>query len=184
MTWTERESHRQWLFTETLRLLDFGRGAVPTNRGAGWLDDDGVVDPAQPVFTWVTARMAHVYSLGHLLGVPGSRAVASRALDALCTSLHDREYGGWCASLAPDGTPDTTKSAYAHAFVVLAASTGSVAGLDGARDLLDDALNVLDTRFWEPAAGMHADEWDRTCPVASPAASRASTACMLAFTPR
>jgi len=162
MTWTERESHRQWLFTETLRLLDFGRGAVPTVRGAGWLDDDGVVDGAQPVFTWVTARMAHVYSLGHLLGVPGSRAVASRALDALRTSLHDQEYGGWYASLAPDGTPDTTKSAYAHAFVVLAASTGSVAGLDGARDLLDDALSVLDARFWEPGAGLHADEWDRT----------------------
>ncbi|MBC7559703.1 MAG: AGE family epimerase/isomerase [Dermatophilaceae bacterium] len=162
MTWTERESHRQWLFTETLRLLDFGRGAVPTGRGAGWLDDDGVVDGSQPVFTWVTARMAHVYSLGHLLGVPGSREVASRAIDALRTSLHDQEYGGWYASLAPDGTPDTTKSAYAHAFVVLAASTASVAGLDGARDLLDEALGVLDTRFWEPAAGLHADEWDRT----------------------
>jgi mannose/cellobiose epimerase-like protein (N-acyl-D-glucosamine 2-epimerase family) len=93
----------------------------------------------------ITARTAHVYALGHLLGVPGCRALATRALVALRTSLHDDEYGGWYASLAPDGTPDTTKSAYAHAFVVLAASTGSVAGIDGARDLLDDALTVLDS---------------------------------------
>jgi sulfoquinovose isomerase len=162
IAWTERQSHRHWLHTEGLRLLDFGRGAVPTDRGAGWLDDDGAVDPARPVFTWVTARMAHVYALGHLLGVPGSRAAAARALVALRTSLHDEEYGGWYASLAPDGTPDTTKSAYAHAFVVLAASTGTVAGIDGAVELLDDALAVLDQRFWEPGAGLNADEWDRT----------------------
>ncbi len=162
IAWTERPGHRLWLHNETRRLLDFGRGAVPTDRGAGWLEDDGTVDPARPVFTWVTARTAHVYALGHLLGVPGCRSVAERALAALRTSLHDEEYGGWYASLAADGAPDTTKSAYAHAFVVLAASTGSVAGLDGARSLLDDALAVLDARFWEPAAGMNADEWDRT----------------------
>jgi len=162
ITWTERAAHRHWLQTETLRLLDFGRGAVPTDQGAGWLDDDGAVDTTRPVHTWVTARMAHVYALGHLLGVPGSNAVAGRALEALRTSLHDQEYGGWYASLAPDGMPDTTKSAYAHAFVVLAASTGVVAEIDGARELLDDALEVLDKRFWEPGAGLNADEWDRT----------------------
>ena len=166
--WTGLPGHRHWLNTESLRLLDFGRDAVPTDRGAGWLDDDGVVDPARPLFTWVTARMAHVHALGHLLGIPGSSAVATRAIAALRTSLHDGEHGGWYASLAPDGTPDTTKSAYAHAFVVLAASTGSVAGTDGARDLLDDALAVLDARFWEPDAGMHADEWDRTWTTLAP----------------
>ena len=160
--WTERPGHRHWLCAEALRLLDFGRAAVPTSRGAGWLDDQGAVDPARPVFTWVTARMAHVYGLGHLLGVPGSRPIAERALAALGTELHDDAFGGWYASLAPHGKPDTTKSAYAHAFVVLAASTGTVARLDGARELLEDALTVLDARFWEPAVGLNADEWDRT----------------------
>jgi len=29
--WTERPDHRHWLLTETRRLLDFGRGAVPTD---------------------------------------------------------------------------------------------------------------------------------------------------------
>jgi mannose/cellobiose epimerase-like protein (N-acyl-D-glucosamine 2-epimerase family) len=162
IAWTERLSHQQWLRAETLRLLDFGRRATSVERGTGWLDDDGGIDAARPAFTWNTARTAHVYALGHLLGVPGSRAVATRAIAALRTSLQDQEYGGWYASLAPDGTPETTKSAYAHAFVVLAASTGSVAGVEGAGSLLDDALAVLDTRFWEPAAGLHADEWDRT----------------------
>ncbi|HEY5515769.1 MAG TPA: AGE family epimerase/isomerase [Pengzhenrongella sp.] len=160
--WTERPSHRRWLHTETLRLLAFGHGVVPTTQGAGWLDDDGAIDATQPVFTWITARTAHVYALGHLLGVPGCGPIAARALTALRTSLHDDEHGGWFASLAPDGTPETTKSAYAHAFVVLAASTCTVAQFDGARGLLDDALDVLDAHFWEPAAGLNADEWDRT----------------------
>ncbi|QTE28744.1 AGE family epimerase/isomerase [Pengzhenrongella sicca] len=160
--WTDRAGHRGWLWDESLRLLEFGRRAVPAGQGAGWLDDDGTVDPDRPVFTWITGRTAHVYALGHLLGVPGCRPVAERAIAALRTSLHDDEHGGWYASIAPDGTLDTTKSAYAHAFVVLAASTGTVAQLDGARALLDDALAVLDARFWEPAAGLSADEWDRT----------------------
>jgi len=160
--WTDRPSHQAWLRTESLRLLDFGRGVVPTTRGAGWLDDDGVIDPARGIFTWITGRTAHVYALGHLLGVPGAGPVATRAIAALRTSLHDDEFGGWYASLAPDGTPDTTKSAYAHAFVVLAASTAVVAKIDGGRELLDDALAVLDERFWEPGAGLSTDEWDRT----------------------
>ncbi|RYV50662.1 AGE family epimerase/isomerase [Pengzhenrongella frigida] len=160
--WTTSRSHQRWLHTESLRLLAFGRGAVPTSGGAGWLDDDGVVDPTRGVFTWITGRTAHVYALGHLLGVPGAGPVATRAIAALSTALHDDDFGGWYASLAADGTPDTTKSAYAHAFVVLAASTATVAQIDGARALLDDALAVLDERFWDPAAGLSADEWDRT----------------------
>ena len=44
------------------------------------------------MFTWVTA---HVCALGHLLGIPRTRPVATRALDARRTSLHDDEFGGW-----------------------------------------------------------------------------------------
>ncbi|MGV8966781.1 MAG: AGE family epimerase/isomerase [Cellulomonas sp.] len=161
-TWTDRPSHQDWLRTESLRLLDFGRGAVPTTRGAGWLDDDGVIDADRGIFTWITGRTAHVFALGHLLGVPGAGPIATRAIAALRTSLHDDEFGGWYASLAADGTPDTTKSAYAHAFVVLAASTASVAEIDGGRELLADALAVLDERFWEASSGLSTDEWDRT----------------------
>lgn len=160
--WTDRPTHQRWLRTESLRLLDFGRGAVPTSAGAGWLDDDGAIDPVRGTFTWITGRMAHVYSLGHLLGVPGAGPVATRAIAALRTTLHDDEFGGWYASIGPDGRPDTTKSAYAHAFVVLAASTAAAARIDGAQALLEDALAVLDERFWEPGAGLSVDEWDRS----------------------
>ena len=63
ITWTERPSHQLWLHDETLRLLDFGRGALPTARGAAWLDDDGEPDP--------TVRSSP--------GSPGARRMSTRS---------------------------------------------------------------------------------------------------------
>lgn len=159
-TWLDSELHRTWLTGHAHDLLAFGRAVESDAGGAGWLGDDGVVDTTQPVFTWITCRMVHVYGLGHLMGVPGSARRAQAALDALRGRLHDDEHGGWFASIAADGTVDDSKSAYAHAFVVLAASTGAAAGLDGADDLLVDALAVLDERFFDARSGLHIDEWD------------------------
>jgi mannose/cellobiose epimerase-like protein (N-acyl-D-glucosamine 2-epimerase family) len=45
--------------------------------------------------------------------------------------------------------------------VVLAASSGTVAGLSGARDLLSKALDIWDQRFFDDAAGMFVDSWNR-----------------------
>ena len=97
--------------------------------GAGWLAADGSQDPTRPVFTWVTARMAHVYGLGYLLGVPGGRPIAEKAIKGLGTVLRDSGSGGWFHALNADGTRQDTKTAYGHAFVILAAATGAVAGL-------------------------------------------------------
>jgi mannose/cellobiose epimerase-like protein (N-acyl-D-glucosamine 2-epimerase family) len=48
-----------------------------------------------------------------------------------------------------------------HAFVVLAGSTAATAGIDGGRALLDEALTVWQTRFWDDGAGLAVEEWDR-----------------------
>ena len=149
-SWIDRPTHRRWLDDHARDLLTFGESFASPTGGAGWLDDDGSLDASQPVFTWITCRMAHVYGLGSLLGVPGSTPRAQAALDALRGRLHDDDHGGWYASIAADGVVDATKSAYAHAFVVLAASTGVAAGLVGAAELLEDALAVLDERFFDP----------------------------------
>jgi mannose/cellobiose epimerase-like protein (N-acyl-D-glucosamine 2-epimerase family) len=62
--------------------------------------------------------------------------------------------------VGPDGEPADGKECYAHAFVVLAASSCAVAGRPGAARLLSDALEVFDTRFWDEAAGLCVDRWD------------------------
>lgn len=154
-----------WLDAETRRLLSFGatgRRVVHPLGGAAWLGDDGTPDLARPVHTWITARTVHVYGLGALLGVDGSREVATAALDGLRTTLRDPEHGGWFGSVAPDGSPaETAKECYAHAFVALAGATATTAGVPGGEDLLDEAAEVFDRRFWDDATGRVVDAWDR-----------------------
>ena len=49
-------------------------------------------------------------------------------------------------------SPDE-KACYTRSFVVLAASSASVAGLPGARELLNEAFEAWDQRFFEPGPG-------------------------------
>ncbi|HWJ54157.1 MAG TPA: AGE family epimerase/isomerase, partial [Propionibacteriaceae bacterium] len=51
------------LEAECDRLLKFGRNFPHPNGGAAWLDERGRPDLALPVFSWITARMTHVYCL-------------------------------------------------------------------------------------------------------------------------
>lgn len=151
-----------WLDAECRRLLDFGRRIAHPLGGAAWLDDDGAPDLSRPVHTWITSRTVHVYGLGSLLGVEGCGPVATAALDGLRTTLRDDEHGGWFGAIGADGEPvGTGKSCYDHAFVMLAASTATVAGLPGADDLLADATTVFERHFWDESLGRVVDEWDR-----------------------
>jgi len=158
-----------WRRQEFLSLLSFGRASLRPDGAAAWLGDDGALDVSRPVHTWITARMAHVFALGALLGVPGAADDADTALRGLRTTLFDAEHEGWLAARGPGPEAvDGTKQAYAHAFVVLAASTGVVAGCPGADALLKDALDTLDRRFWEPEHQLHLDERSRDWSVVDP----------------
>ncbi len=168
--WQTLPTHRTWLDGECRRLLGFGRHAALADGGAAYLDDDGVPDLSRGVQTWITARTVHVYSLGALLGVPGSTEIAAGALAGLTGGLRDAESGGWHHALTAQGAPDVAagKSCYDHAFVLLAASSATLAGIPGARDLLDEATGVFLERFWDDKAGRCVDEWDTSWSVVDP----------------
>ncbi|GAA1728367.1 AGE family epimerase/isomerase [Isoptericola hypogeus] len=150
-----RRSH----FTELVHLAGT---SVRDDGAAWWLDDDGRPDRSHAVETWIGCRMAHVLGLGVLLGLPEAPEPAARAIEGLRTVLADPDHGGWLTSRGPgQGDLDGTKAAYSHAFVVLAGSTGTVAGVAGAPALLDDALRTLDERFWEAEHRLHLDTRSR-----------------------
>ena len=149
-----------WLDAEFRRLLDFGRNVGLPDGGAGYLDDRGVVDPVHGVQTYITARMAHVYCVGALAGVPGCLPVADAALAGLAGRLADEQCGGWFHALS-DGVPDVTKTCYDHAFVMLAASSAVVAERPGAEALLARATATFLEHFWDDDAGLVVDTWDR-----------------------
>jgi sulfoquinovose isomerase len=149
------------LASECERLLDFGRHFPHPLGGAAWLDTRGRPDLSRPVYTWITARMLHVYALGQLLGRTSDADLAAQALGGLTGRLRDGRSGGWLTSVDDGDTSPDEKACYTHAFVVLAASSGTVAGLAGARDLLGEALEVWDRWFFDDMAGMFVDSWNR-----------------------
>lgn len=158
--WLHNPGHAHWLAAECDRLLDFGRAARHPSGGFAWLDVAGVPDLDRPVELWVTARMTHVYALAHLLGRPGSSALVDHGVAALTGRFHDHDHGGWYAAVAADGPTGRDKTAYEHAFVVIAAASATAADRPGAAVLLEEALEVLDGRFWDEDAGMLVEEWN------------------------
>ena len=60
----------------------------------------------------------------------------------------------WYAGLTKDNEIVPTKQCYAHAFVILAASSGVLACREGAAELLKDALALYDLRFWNEEEGL------------------------------
>ncbi len=159
-TWRELRSHREWLGDEMARLLEFARGAR-VERGFGWLDAAGTPDPGRPLELWITARMAHVFALGDLAGQPGCGPLADHGLGALREVFEDPEDGGWFPSITATGPARTDKEAYPHAFVLLAAASGAMAGREPAPALLGDVLEVVERRFWSEEEGACVEGWDR-----------------------
>lgn len=148
------------LAAETDRLLGFALASRDA-QGFGWLDDDGQpVD--RPDELWITCRMTHVFALGHLLGREDCAQLVDHGVTSLQNAFRDPVHGGWFATVDASGPVDRSKAAYAHAFVVLAAASATVAGRPGARELLTDALAVVEKRFWDETHGMVVDLWDET----------------------
>lgn len=98
------EANRIFMASETYELLKFGKGFPAPNGGSGWLNADGTLDPSHGVETWITSRMAHVYSIGAMLGYLGAGELADAALKGLTGILHDDEHGGWYPQVFADGT--------------------------------------------------------------------------------
>ena len=149
-------------FLEDIRngLLNFGHAFPSPGGGSYYLGDDGTPWKDRNRETWITSRMAHVYSIGTFLGHEGSAELADAALKGLRGELHDDVNGGWYAGLTANNEIVPTKQCYAHAFVILAASSGVLAGRPGAQELLDEALKTYDLRFWNEEEGLSCDTWN------------------------
>ncbi len=216
----DTEENKQFLKEMREQLLVFGR-RFPSPGGSSWyLGDDGTPWTELNRETWITSRMAHVYSIGSMLECEGndkgsdiclkkdcaereagilqenragtgdnalrkehdslsdktpgedsagvsntvSREICARladdALRGLRGELDDVKNGGWYAGLTQDGQIVPNKQCYAHAFVILAACSGLLAGRNGAVELLEDALRVFDQFFWNEKEGLCCDTWD------------------------
>ncbi|AOY71644.1 AGE family epimerase/isomerase [Arthrobacter sp. TES] len=160
MTWLNSAAHARWLETETDRLINFAAGSK-VSTGFGWLDNYGKVQADKPTHLWITARMVHSFAIAALMGRPGAGSLADHGIAALNGAFHDEEFGGWYAEVDVNGPVDDTKSGYQHSFVLLAASSAVAAGRPGAQELLEEALRIADSKFWDHESNMCFDSWNR-----------------------
>ena len=150
-----------WLDGEADRLLDGARAARADEGGFWWLDADGKPDRSRGRHLWISTRMTHCYALGTLLGRPDDAALVDHGVTALRTVFLDVENGGWHATLGEGNRPEPApKGAYEHAFVLLAAASATVVGRPGAPELLQQAADLVERRFWDDDAGAMVEEWD------------------------
>lgn len=152
--------NRQFLKELCLELLSFGQRFPSPGGGSYYLGDDGTPWKERNRETWITCRMAHVYSMGAMLGEAGCDALADAALKGLLGELRDDRNGGWYAGLTAENEIVSNKQCYAHAFVILAATSALLAGRPGAKELLQNALALYDRRFWNEEEGLACDTWD------------------------
>ena len=141
-------------------ILRFGKRFPSPGGSSYYLGDDGTPWTDRPRETWITSRMVHVYSIGHMMGYEGCGQLADQGLKGLMGELHDDANGGWYAGLKADGSCLPTKQCYAHAFVILAATSALLAGREGAQKLLEDACRLYDERFWNEEEGLSCDTWN------------------------
>lgn len=144
----------------TLDLLKFGHRFASPNGSSYYLGDDGTPWVERPRETWITCRMAHVYSIGSLLNHYESNELIDKALKGIMGELHDDVNGGWYPGVTSDGKILENKQCYAHAFVILAACSSLLVNRPGAKELLDEALELYDKRFWNDEEGLSCDTWN------------------------
>ncbi len=159
-----------YIFLKEIRekLLWFGHNFPSPGGSAYHLGYDGAARKELNRETWITSRMVHVYSVASLLNHSGSQELADAGLKGLMGELHDKEHGGWYAGVDEKGEALPDKQCYAHAFVILAASSAVLAQRPGAQELLKEALELYDLRFWNEEEGLSCDTWNRAFTVLDP----------------
>ena len=146
-SWLDEPGHRAWLHQGLADVITFALGSILPGGGFAYQAADGSAMPGRRPQLFLTARMAYTAALGVRHGVPGSGELLDHAMASLVGLHADTEHGGW---LSEPGTV-TRKMTYDHVHVGLAASSALTVGHPGATALLEQVVDVIDTRLWDPA---------------------------------
>ena len=72
----------------------------------------------------------------------------------------DADTGGYAWTVRDGAPEDRTNHCYGAAFVLLAYAVACAAGIEESAAWLEETRGLLETRFWDPAAGLYRDEAD------------------------
>jgi mannose/cellobiose epimerase-like protein (N-acyl-D-glucosamine 2-epimerase family) len=124
----------------------------------GYRDDGSIYDHRTKHLVSST-RFVYVFSIGTLLKGPDwCRTYAELGLEYIQEKHFDRVNGGYYWILEGLEAKDTSKQAYGHAFVLLAASAALKAGISWAFPIIEEVFQQLEEHLWNCVNGLYADE--------------------------
>ncbi|HEY0589156.1 MAG TPA: AGE family epimerase/isomerase [Pseudoduganella sp.] len=133
-----------------------------------YFKDDGTVYDAQRRHLVSSTRFVFTYSMAYRhFKDPAYLEGARHALRFLRDVHRDPAGNGYAWMLNGREVEDGTQHAYGQAFVLLAYSHATMAGLEEARAWIGETFELMEKHFWDEQAGLYADEASRDWSVLS-----------------
>jgi len=133
-----------------------------------YFKDDGTVYDAQHRHLVSSTRFVFTYSMAYRhFHEPAYLEGARHALRFLRDVHRDQGGSGYAWMMNGGEVEDGTQHAYGQAFVLLAYSHATMAGLEEARAWIGETFELMEKRFWDEEAGLYADEATRDWSVLS-----------------
>ncbi|CCQ34792.1 Putative isomerase protein [Halorhabdus tiamatea SARL4B] len=162
---TDRYRQSDWLVDRLRNVLRFYYPAGIDDEYGGYIaqldEETGEVYDAESKHLVATTRYVVNFCLGDRFDGDGPwLGAAERGVEFLRESHYDPETGGYDWLLEGSETVDRRRVCYGHAFVLLAYARAHEAGIDAAREGIEETYGLLLEHFWEPAYHLCKSEFD------------------------
>ena len=151
----------EFLKTHIKTILEFYEPHIIDKDGGffqNYLDDGTVFDPGLRHLVSSTRMVFNYCKAYQLYGEQRYLDYAEHGIAFIRNSHWDATREGYHWVLQ-DGQPkDQTNHCYGLAFVVLAFATAVETGIDGAKEDLERAYQIMENRLWQQEQGLYADE--------------------------
>jgi len=152
---------RDFLLDHIRHTMAFYHPRAPDPRGGffHFFRDDGSVYDAHTRHLVSSTRFIFNYAMAYRqFGDPAYRAALEHGLAYLRERHRNASTGGYAWLLDANGVVNATNHCYGLAFVLLAYAHAALAGVEVARPWIDETFDLMERKFWSPAAGLYADE--------------------------
>lgn len=156
--------NQEELKKHVFKTLDFYYPVCIDHEKGGYINgflDDGTITDTTTKHLVATSRYIYNFSIGAILGGGDDYLEAARHGIRFLNEHHrDHQYNGYFFEMNGAEVENPAKMAYGHAFVLLASSIAYKAGLEEAKDVMENVFDLLETHFWDEEHGLYQDEWN------------------------
>ena len=152
---------REFLLDHIRHTMTFYHPRALDPRGGffHYFRDDGTIYDAHTRHLVSSTRFIFNYAMAYrTFGDPAYSAALEHGLAYLRERHRNESTGGYAWLLDANGVVDATNHCYGLAFVLLAYAHAYLAGVEAARAWIGETFDLMERKFWSPAAGLYADE--------------------------